>query len=215
MRAEVGVGGGDDADVHLDRLVVADALELALLQHAQQLHLQRHAHRAHFVEEERAAMRLFEPALPRADGAGERAAHVAEDLGLEQVLRDRAAVERDEPLRRARAGVMDRARDDFLAGAGLAADENRARRARDGLERLKQIAHRPAASDDALEAVPLLQLLAQPGVLGLQPPLLDGAVERVPQLVELERLGHKVGGAALDDFDGIPDRAVAGDARCR
>ena len=90
-------------------------------------------------------------------------------------------------------------------------DENRARRARDGLERLKQIAHRPAASDDALEAVSLLQLLAQPGVLRLQPPLLDGAVEGVPQLVELERLGDEVGGAALDDFDGIPDRAVAGD----
>ena len=204
-----------DAHVHLDRLVVADALELAFLQHAQQLHLQRHAHRAHFVEEQRAAMRLLEPALPGADGAGERAAHVAEDLGFEQVLWNRAAVERDEPLPAPRAGVMNRARDDFLAGAGLASDQNRARRARDGLERLKQIAHRPAAADDALEAVSLLQLLAQPGVLRLQPPLLDGAVERVPQLVELERLGHEVGGAALDDLDGIADRAVPGDRRCR
>ena len=56
-----------------------------------------------------------------------------------------------------------------------------------------------------------MQLLAQPGVFRLQPALLDGAVEGVPQLVELERLGDKVCGAALDDLDGIPDRAVAGD----
>ena len=67
-------------------LRVADALELALLQHAQQLHLQRRAHRPDFVEEERAAVRLLEPALPVADGAGERAAHVAEQLRLEQRL---------------------------------------------------------------------------------------------------------------------------------
>ena len=166
---------------------------------------------AHFVEEQRAAMRLFEPALPGADGAGERAAHVAEDLGFEQVLRDRAAVERDELLPAPRARVMDRARHDFLAGAGFAADQNRARRARDGLERLKQIAHRPTAADDAFEAVALLQLLAQPGVLRLQPPLLDGAVECVTQFVELEWLGHEVGGAALDHLDGVADRAVAGD----
>ena len=45
---------------------VADALELALLQHAQQLRLQRRAHRPDFVEEQRALVRLLEPALPRA-----------------------------------------------------------------------------------------------------------------------------------------------------
>ena len=56
-----------------------------------------------------------------------------------------------------------------------------------------------------------MELLAQPGVFRFQPPLLDGAIEGVPQLVELERLGDEVGGAALDDFDGIADRAVAGD----
>ena len=79
-----------------------------------------------FVEEQRALVRLLEPALPVADGAGERAAHVAEQLRLEQRLRNRAAVERDEPVRAPRAVVVNRARDDFLAGAGFAGDENRA-----------------------------------------------------------------------------------------
>ena len=36
---EVAVGRGDDAHVDLDRLGRADAADLALLQHAQQLHL--------------------------------------------------------------------------------------------------------------------------------------------------------------------------------
>ena len=114
--------------------VVADALELTLLQHAQQLHLQRHAHRAHFVEEQRAAMRLLEPSLPGADGAGERArARVrtsrpragSPGIALQLSATNRCAAPR--------ARVMDRARDHFLARAGLAGDENRARRARDGL----------------------------------------------------------------------------------
>ena len=72
---------------------VADALELALLQHAQQLRLQRRAHRPDLVEEQRAPVRLLEPALAGADGAGERAAHVAEQLRLEQRLGNRAAVD--------------------------------------------------------------------------------------------------------------------------
>src|SRR5438874_3937430 len=47
---EIAVGRGNDPHVHLCRVRVADALELALLQHAQQLHLERRAHRAYFVD---------------------------------------------------------------------------------------------------------------------------------------------------------------------
>ena len=125
---EVGMRRGDDAHVDLDRVRVADALELALLQHAQQLRLQRRAHRPDFVEEQRALVRLLEASLARADRAGEGAAHVAEELGLEQRLGNRAAVDRDEAVRAARAGVVDRARGELLAGAGFAGDQHRARR---------------------------------------------------------------------------------------
>ena len=44
--------------------------------------------------------RRFEHARLRVDGAGERAAHVAEQLALEQRVDDRRAVDRDERLRR-------------------------------------------------------------------------------------------------------------------
>ncbi len=68
--------------------VDADRPHLALLQHAQQLHLQRQRHVADLVEEQRAAVGRLEEALVRLHGAGERAARVAEELGLEQVSRE-------------------------------------------------------------------------------------------------------------------------------
>ena len=145
-----------------------------------------------------------------ADGAGERAAHVAEQLGLEQRLRQRAAVDRDEPLVAARAVVVDRARDQLLAGAGLAVDQDRARRRGDRRQHLEQLAHDAALSDQPLEAVALLELRSQVRVLGAQAALLERAVHHVEQLVVLERLGDEVGGAALDQRHGVAHRAVAG-----
>ena len=115
---------GDDAHVAAHRHVAADALEHALLQHAQQLHLHGRAHVADLVEEQRAAFGDLEAALARRDGAGERALLVAEQLALEQVGGDRAAVDRHERALAARTEIMDGARDDFLAGAGLAEDEH-------------------------------------------------------------------------------------------
>ncbi len=70
----------------------ADAADLALLEHAQEPELHRRRHLADLVEEDRAAVRLLEEALALAGGAGEGAARVAEQLGLEQRLGERAAV---------------------------------------------------------------------------------------------------------------------------
>ena len=86
-----------------------------------------------------------------------------------------------------------------------------ARARRHGLDHLAEVAHRPAAADHARQPVALLELLAQVGVLGAQPPLLERRFEHVQQLVELERLADEVGGAALDGVDGVLDGAVAGD----
>ena len=83
------MGRGDDAHVDRLHLAAADAGELALLQHAQQLGLGVERHVADLVEEERAAARLLELAGHRPVGAGEGALLVAEELALEQVARDR------------------------------------------------------------------------------------------------------------------------------
>ena len=128
---EVAVGRRDDAHVDADRLVAADALELALLQHAQQLDLGLERQLADLVEEQRAAVRQLEAALVLADRAGERALLVAEQLALDEAGGDRGAVHLDEQALAPRAGLVDRARDQLLAGAGLARDEDGGVRARD------------------------------------------------------------------------------------
>ena len=70
-----------------------------LLQHAQHLGLRLQAHVADLVEEDRAAVRQLELAAAVGHGAGERAAHVAEQLALDQLLGNRRAVHLDERRR--------------------------------------------------------------------------------------------------------------------
>ena len=75
----------DDAHVDRERLGAADALERALLEHAQQLGLRLGRHVADLVEEDRAAVRGLEAADAARVGAGERALLVAEELALEEL----------------------------------------------------------------------------------------------------------------------------------
>src|SRR5258708_31901106 len=57
------VGRCNHTHVHFHRHVAADALELALLQHAQQLLLRAERHLADLVQEDRALVRGFEATL--------------------------------------------------------------------------------------------------------------------------------------------------------
>ena len=123
--AQVLVARRDDADVGLDRRAAADRRILALLQHAQQPRLRLHRHVADLVEEQRAAFRLLEAAGAARVGAGEGALLVPEQFGLDQVARDRRHVDRNERTGAALAVVVQRARDQFLAGAGFAGDHHR------------------------------------------------------------------------------------------
>ena len=71
-----------------DAPVAAEPLDRALLEHAQQLRLHRQRDALDLVEEERAAVRELDLADALVDRAGEGAALVAEELALEQRLRD-------------------------------------------------------------------------------------------------------------------------------
>ena len=57
------VGGGDDADVDLDLLISADAVEAAFLQDAQKIGLQLGRDVADFIEEDCSAVGQFELAF--------------------------------------------------------------------------------------------------------------------------------------------------------
>ena len=93
---EVLVSHGDDSDVHFDGAGAAEALELTLLEHAQQLDLGRRAELADLVQEEGAAVGQLEAALLARPGVGEGAGFVAEQLGLDERLGQRAAAHLDE-----------------------------------------------------------------------------------------------------------------------
>jgi len=95
---EVFVGGADEADVDLARFIGADADDLAVFEDAEELGLHGEWHVAEFVEEERAAVGVFEDALSFAIGAGEGAFGVAEEFAFEEAFALSGAVEGDEAL---------------------------------------------------------------------------------------------------------------------
>ena len=139
-RVEVLVGGADDPRVDGDRLAAADALDHPLLEEAQQLDLKRQRDVADLVEEQGAALGQLDLADVRLDRAGERAALVAEQLGLEQVFGDRGAVDGDE-LALAAALLVHGAGEQFLAGAAGAEQHHRDVGAGDALDGLADLQH--------------------------------------------------------------------------
>src|SRR5262249_62020035 len=116
----------------------ADRDDLALLEDAQKGCLRLERQVADLVEKEGAAVGRTDKPGPILGGARERALLVAEELALDQRVRDGAAVHGHEVATPAGQGV-DRAPDDFLAGAGLAAQDDRDRRACDVLALLEAV----------------------------------------------------------------------------
>ena len=104
-------------DPHVDLLAARrpERADLALLQHAQQLRLQRRRQLGDLVEEHRAAVRLDEQPGPIAARVGKRAPLVAEQLALQQRVGNGRAVDRDERTLAARAVEVQRLRDQLLA----------------------------------------------------------------------------------------------------
>ena len=100
---------------------------------------------------------------------------MAEELALGQRLGQAAAVERHEVLAPALAVVVQAARDELLAGAGLAVDQHVGRGFGQGHHGAAHLLHlRRAADQHRLDAVPVLERVAQRAHLQRQLPPLDG-----------------------------------------
>src|SRR5690606_14975540 len=112
-------------------------LELVLLEEAQQLDLDRRRDLADLVEEQRAAIGELEPPVLARHRAGEAALLVAEQLALEQRLGERGAVQLDERTGDARRALVERVRDELLAGPALAGDQDRRTARRDLVDDLE------------------------------------------------------------------------------
>ena len=84
----------------------------------------------------------------RAAGAGEGALLVAEQFAFDQVARDRGHVDGDERAAFALAVIVQRARDEFLAGARFAGDHHRQVGLHQPGERTEDVLHRRRAADE-------------------------------------------------------------------
>ena len=109
---------------------------------------------------------------------------MAEELALEQLPRERGAVDGDERPRGARREVVDRLGDELLAGRG---------------------------ADDVLEAVAGVEAALEVAVLALQVAGAEGALEDEVELVEVDGLREEVLRAELHRLDRGLDRPVGGE----
>ena len=111
---------------HIDpqAAVIADALNIAILQHAQQFGLQRQRQFADFVKKQGAVIRHLKFTAAFADSPGKCPFHMAEQLALRYAFRQRRAVEVHQRVGGSRRPLMHRLRHQLFAGAGFAADQH-------------------------------------------------------------------------------------------
>ena len=155
-------------DVDAPRRVLAHSLELPFLQHPEELSLEFDRDLPDFVEEERAAVGGLEPSRAVAQGAGECALGMAEELAFEQFARDRCTVHANQRSMAPRTQVVQRACHELLACARFTFDEHRGGRGRDNRHLVEHRAESGAVADEAMRRAPA-QLIAEVGVLQFEP----------------------------------------------
>src|SRR5690606_4440705 len=117
------------------------------------LGLERERQLRDLVEEQGSGGGLLEEAAVRLLGAGEGAAGVAKELALEERVRNAGAVDGDEGGARAARRLVDRAREEPLAGPGLAGEEDGCVDGRGAAAELPEGGGCVARSEDAIEGV--------------------------------------------------------------
>src|SRR5690606_7464329 len=205
------VGGGDDTDVHPDLLLAAEAAEGTLLEGAQQLDLDVRLHLRDLVEEERAAVGELEAAGLLVNGASEGALLVTEELVLEDLAGEGAAVDRDEGALLAGRLLVDRAGDELLAGPALPHDQHAGTGGGDGLDDGVDLPHLLGLPEHLAVAGEALEAPLELAVGRLDLVLVQGPGDERLEAVEVQRLGQVVVGAAAHRLDGRRDRALPRD----
>ena len=180
------------------------------MQHAQNFRLRSGRHVADFVQKNRAFAALLEFADALHCGAGERAAFMAEEFALEQLFGNRGAIDRKKRLLAAVAVMINRAGDEFLAGAAFTGDERGGVAGGHLADELENLLHRLTAADDAQ----LVILGFEQGLVRHHLLHVARGLERVGddflELQRVERLEQIIVGAELHRLDGRLRRAVGG-----
>ncbi len=115
----------NDAHVHSDRAVPADALKGMTFEHPQQLRLSRQVQLAYFVQEDRAAIGRLKLADLLFGCSREGPFLVSEQLALQQGLRKGGTVQADKRPVLATARVVQSASDKLLPGSAFTSNQHR------------------------------------------------------------------------------------------
>ena len=209
--AQIDIGGGDDAHVHLQFLGAAEMHELAILEHAQNLALGVEAHGADFVQEQRAPVGDLEQPFFGGNSACERTLDVPEQIRFEQVCRHGTGVDRHEGSVASRRMQMDRLGDQFFARSALALQQNGRAAGRDLGDEVEYFQHGLALAYDVFEVVALLKSALELNVLFFGSLAGDRRAHVGEQLFVVPWFLDEVGGAALHGPHRVLDRAVGGD----
>ena len=206
------VGRADQAEIDGHGFRGAEATHHPLLEDPQELRLEVHRHLGDLVEEERPAVGFLEQPDLFGGRARERAPRVAEELRFDQVLGQRRAVDLDPRAVSPVALLVERVREELLAGAALAHDEHIGVGVRHRRDRLQHALDTRRAAEDFgvgdLVAEPAFEV----GVLADQLPVLERVLEEAQELVRLERLLEDVKRAGtLRGFHRLAYRTVRGD----
>jgi hypothetical protein len=154
------MGGADNAHVDLAHALTSHRTHLPVLKHSKKLGLHRERHLADLVEQKSPTVGNVEQARAGGGGARECTPHVPEQRRLEKRLGHARAVLADERPPRPRPVGVHGARDELLACAALADDEDRHVARGHPVDQVQELAHRLAAAGDLVVAIARLAIVA-------------------------------------------------------
>ena len=204
------VGGRHDPHVHLQRDGAADTLEPPLFERAENFGLQPQRQIADLVEEQRAAVRELELARLARHRAGKGALLMPEQLGFQQVVGNRRAIDRDKRPVGPIAQRVERAREQLLARAAFPLKQHGGVGARRALQRHNHLLQRGRLADNLRRAAPHGELVFQQHVFGDQPALRQRPFDEQEQMIGIDRLGEKVHRAFLHRRHRVLNAPVGG-----
>ncbi len=213
-RLRVPIHGGNHPRIGLQGLGIPHPLKLSALEHPQKLHLKLRRQGIDLIEKDRPLVGQLESAGPVPHGAGEGAAHMAEELALQHRLRQGAAADLDKGLLSPdRIAGVDGPGNQPFSGTTFSPDENRGLGGRDRLDHGVDLPHSGMLAHHIMEAIGNRggQFAAKGLVLRHEPPLLADLPDHVLNLPVGQGLGHIVISPQLHRLDRCLDGSKAGD----
>ncbi len=179
------------------------------MEEAQQFDLHWRREVADLIQEQGPTRGPFDESLALFVRPGKRSLLVPEQLALDQVLRDGAAVDRDEGLVFAIALAVDGIRDHFLACAALAQHQHRRGRLRHLADHREDRLHLRLSASIPSNTFGF-RLCLQLAELGLEFRQVEAAAQDKSQLVGIDRLAQEIVGTSTDRPTRILFLALAG-----